>query len=252
MGQPTPGPPAPVIPRHQGKRPFGTGTIAAGLAARVRPTSSSRDQLLPVLPALTPLLPRGGLQRGSVVVVGCGDGTSGGPGGASGRTGSAGGATTLAFALIAAASAASWCGSVGPADPGVVALAELGVDLDHLVLVPDPGPWWAEAAGIFLDGMDVVLVCPPGSVRPGVARRLVARARDRRAVLVVLARSHRWPEGPDVRLAVEAGGWRGPDHGHGHLEERRAEVVATGRRSASREVRAALWLPASSGAVAPA
>jgi hypothetical protein len=191
------------------------------------------------------------LQRGSVVVVGCGDGTSGGPGGASDRAGSAGGATTLAFALLAAASAASWCGAVGPADPGVVALAELGVDLDHLVLVPDPGPW-AEVAGIFLDGMDVVLVCPPGAVRPGVARRLAARARERRAVLVVLSRSHRWPEGPDVRLAVGTGGWRGPDGGHGHLEERRAEVVATGRRGAAREVRAALWLPASSGAVAPA
>jgi len=252
MGRRTPVPSAPVIPRHQGKRPLGTGTVGAALAARVRPTSSSREQLLPVLPALAPLLPRGGLQRGSVVVVGCGEGTSGGSSGASGRAGSAGGATTLAFALLAAASAASWCGAVGPADPGVVALAEMGVDLDRLVLVPDPGPWWGEVAGAFLDGMDVVLACPPGAVRPGMARRLAARARERRAALVVLARSRPWPEGPDVQLAVGAGAWRGLEDGHGHLQERRVEVVATGRRGAARQVRVDLRLPAPSGAVAPA
>jgi hypothetical protein len=100
--------------------------------------------------------------------------------------------------------------------------------------------------------MDVVLVCPPGAVRPGVARRLAARARERRAVLVVLSRSRRWPEGPDVQLVVETGGWRGLESGHGHLRERHAEVLSTGRRGATREVRVALWLPASSGAVAPA
>ena len=32
--------------------------------------SASRDQILPLLPALTPLLPGGGLQRGAVVTVG--------------------------------------------------------------------------------------------------------------------------------------------------------------------------------------
>src|SRR5580700_3443431 len=201
MGPARSGTPAPFMPLQQGKRPFGSGHVSATLAARARPTSSSRDQLLPLLPALAPLFPRGGLQRGGVVTVGIGDGT-------------AGGGTTLALALLAAASTASWCAAVGTADPGLVAWAELGVDLGHLVLVPRPGPLWAEAAATLFDGMDVVLVRPPGTVRPGVARRLAATARERRGVLVVLG-SRTWPEGADLQLTVETGTWLGVEAGHG-------------------------------------
>jgi hypothetical protein len=186
------------------------------------------------------------------VVVVPGDGTSGGGRGGDHGPAGPGGSTTLAFALLAAASAASWCGAVGPADPGLVSLTELGVDLSHLVLVPSAGPRWAEVAATFFDGMDVVVVCPPGPVRPGMARRLAARARERRVVLVVLARAGEWPEGPDIRLAVGSGRWRGVEAGHGHLAGRRVEVTATGRRGADRPVRIGLWLPTSSGAVAPA
>src|SRR5579864_6622421 len=146
MGLPRADAPTPFIPRQQGKRPVGSGHISATVVARARPTSSSRDQLLPLLPTLAPLFPRGGLQRGGVVTVGIGDGTSGAEGS---------GGTTLAFALLAAASAASWCAAVGTADPGIVAFAELGVDLRHLVLVPYPGPRWAQVAATLLDGMDL-------------------------------------------------------------------------------------------------
>ncbi len=160
-----------------------------------------------------------------------------------------GGDTLLAFALLAAASAGSWCAAVGTADPGVVALAELGVDLDHLVLVPRPGPLWAQVAATLLDGMDAVLVRPPGPVRPAAARRLAARARERRAALVVLAGGRGWPEGADVRLSVLAGAWQGVGNGHGHLRGRQVEVLSTGRRAAARPVRARLWLPSPSGQV---
>jgi len=231
--------PAPVMSRKQGRRPVGSDHVGAALVARARPTSSSRDQLLPVLRALAPLLPGGGLQRGGVVAV-----DAGGPG--------AGGGTSLAFALLAAASTASWCAAVGTADPGIVALTEIGVDLEHLVLVPRPGPLWARAAATLLDGVDAVLVRPPGPVRPGMARRLAARARERRAVLVVLARPGGWPEGADVRLAVQEGAWEGVGTGHGHLRGRRVEVVATGRRAAARPVRVGLWLPTPAGPVTAA
>jgi hypothetical protein len=100
-----------------------------------------------------------------------------------------------------------------------------------------------------LDGMDAVLVRPPGPVRPGVARRLAARARERRAGLVVLAPAQGWPEGADVQLTVEAGRWQGVEGGHGHLQGRHVEVVASGRRAATRPVRVGLWLPAPSGQV---
>jgi hypothetical protein len=173
-----------------------------------------------------------------VVAVDTGDGTSG----------AGGGGTTLGFALLAAASAASWCGAVGTAGPGIVAFDELGVDLGHLVLVPRPGPQWAQVAATLLDGMDVVLVRPPGPVRPGVARRLTARARERRGVLVVLG-SRGWPEGADVDLIVEAGAWQGVEAGHGYLRGRRLEVLASGRRAAARPVRVGLWLPSPSGQV---
>lgn len=210
--------------------------VDVSLASRARPVSSSRDQLLPLLPDLIPLLPGGGLPRGAVITVSTGEGS---------------GAGTLAFALLAAASAAgSWCAAVGTGDPGILAIAELGVDLDHLALVPWPGVAWPEVAAILIDDMDVVLVCPPGRVRPGVARRLAARARQKRTVVVVRGGRGTWPEGPDVQLTVEGGTWEGMDRGHGHLEGRHVEVVTTGRRSAVRGVRTGLWLPASSGAVA--
>ncbi len=173
------------------------------------------------------------------------------PGGGAGTAAPpTGGGTTLGFALLAAASAASWCAAVGTADPGLVAFAELGVDLGHLVLVPRPGPRWAQVAATLLDGMDVVLVRPPGPVRPGVARQLAARARERRGVLVVLG-SRGWPEGADVQLTVEAGAWQGVEAGHGHLQGRHLEVLSSGRRAAARPVRVGLWLPAPSGRVVP-
>jgi hypothetical protein len=187
-----------------------------------------------------------------VIAVTAGDGTPGGEIGDTRVGRSGGGASTLAFALLAAASTAgSWCAAVGTAHPGILAMAELGVDLDHLALVPCPGATWPEVTAILLEDMDVVLLCPPGPVRPGVARRLAARARQQRAVLVVVESGPgSWPEGPDVRLTVESGAWDGVEGGHGHLGGRHVEVVSAGRRSAVKAVRTGLWLPAPSGVVA--
>jgi hypothetical protein len=226
-------------------------SVDVSLASRARPVSSSRDQILPLLPALGPLLPGGGLQRGSVITVSAGDDRPDGRnGGRTERGGAGGGAGTLAFALLAAASAAgSWCAAVGTGDPGILAIAEMGVDLDYLAIVPCPGPAWPEVTALLVDDMDVVLVRPPGRVGMGVARRLVARARQKRTVLVVQAGRGIWPEGPDIHLAVESGIWDGVDRGHGHLAGRHVEVVTSGRRSAVRNVRTGLWLPGPSGAV---
>jgi hypothetical protein len=212
------------------------------------------DRLLPVLPALQPLLPEGGLRRGSVVA--------------------AAGSTSLALALVAAASAAgSWGAAVGVGRPplGPVAAAELGVVLERFPLVAAPsgsgpaapgraarGGWpWVVAA--LLDAVDVVVAWPPSRLRATDARRLAARARERGAVLVIAATPFGhgaatpfghpagWPEAVDVRLAVVASTWEGIGDGHGRLLARRVEVEATGRGAAARPRRATLWLPAPGG-----
>ena len=211
--------------------------LPAGLADRVRPTTPVAGRTLPVPPALAPLFPAGCMRRGTTTIV----------------TGQFGhGATTLALALLAAASqAGSWCAAVGLADPGVVAVAELGLDLRRVVFVPHPGNGWAEATGDLLAGVDAVVVRPPGRARLTAVRHLTARARERQVALVVLeGGAGGWPVGGDLALSVEAVEWEGVGRGHGHLQGRRAQVRVSGRGAAGRTTECSLWLPAGSGVVA--
>jgi hypothetical protein len=198
---------------------------------RARPVALSSERHLPVLGPLAPLLPDGALQRGTVVRVG---GT---------------GATSLALALAAAASAeGAWVGAVGLAGLGLRAAGELGVALHRLVAVPDPGARWAAVTSALVDGMDLVLAAPPVRARPADGRRLVARVRDRGAVLVAVGPGAGAVDG-HVTLQVRPRGWLGPEAGAGRLERRVVEVEASGRGAAARPRRAALLLPGPDGAV---
>ena len=209
----------------------------AALAERTRPVASSRTRLLPVAPPLAGLLPDGALRRGTTLTVG-GAGDDG--------------ALSLALALVAEASASgSWCALVGQPGLGAVAAHDLGIDLGRLALLPRPGAAWAEATAAVLEGVDLVVLCPPFAPRRAMARRLVARARDRRAVLVVVPGSAGWPEPPDLHLRIDAAAWEGADAGDGHLCRRWMTVTAVGRRSATRPVHRRLWLPGADGTVAP-
>jgi hypothetical protein len=204
------------------------------LQGLVRPTTLARERTLPVLDALAPVVPGGALRRGSTVAVGA----------------SPGGATSLALALAAGPSAAgSWTGAVGVPTLGLAAAAELGVALSRLVMVAGPGP--AEAATVvatLVDAVDVVLVGDGCRIRPADERRLIARVRERGAVLLWVGR--RAPgQGADLRLDVVAGRWEGVGDGHGHLRRRRVTVEAGGRREAARPRRVDLWLPAAAGGV---
>ncbi|MHB1583084.1 MAG: hypothetical protein ACYC0E_04965, partial [Acidimicrobiales bacterium] len=159
----------------------GKPALPAELAARARPVSSAASRLLPLPAALVPLFPDGALRRGSTILVAGSSGT---------------GTTTLALALLAAVSATGgWCAAVGVVDPGVAAAVELGLDLRRVVFVPRPAGAWADAAGELLGAVEAVVVRPPRA-RAQAARRLAARARERRTALVVLAEDpSRWPSG---------------------------------------------------------
>src|SRR5919106_1534888 len=91
------------------------GSPALQRASRLAPTR------LPVLPAFEDILPFGGLRPGTTI----------------GVTGV--GATSLALSLVARASRELWTAAVGLPSLGLRAAAELGVDLDHLVVVAEPG-----------------------------------------------------------------------------------------------------------------
>jgi hypothetical protein len=204
----------------------------AGRAELVGPgTTLADERLLPVLPALQPLLPGQGLRRGTTVAVAR--------------------SAALALALVAGASAAgSWVAAVGLPDLGIVAAAETGIALERLALVPAPGSRaWPTVVAALLDAIDVVLVRSPARLPAAQARRLAARARERGTVLVPLGA---WSEPADLRLAVTSSAWHGLGQGHGNLQARRVEVVATGRGAATRERRVLLWLPSSDGTIAPA
>lgn len=171
-------------------------------------------------------------------------------------TPAAGGGVSLALALVASATAGGWAAAVGLPSLGLLAAAELGVRLERLALVPRPGERWAAVAAALLDGVDLLLLGLPGRVRAADARRLAARARERGVVLVALAADERspapaWPEPPDLRLSVSGAEWGGLGVGHGRLRSRRLEVIASGRRAASRPRCCTLWLPGP-GSVTPA
>src|SRR4051794_34073419 len=108
--------------------------------------------VLPVLPALRELLPRG-LARGTVVAVA--------------EFG------LLCLALAAAASAdGAWCGIAGLPEAGVLAAAGLGLDAGRILLVPDPGPAWPQVTASLLDGCELVLLRlprPTGGPAGGIA-----------------------------------------------------------------------------------
>jgi hypothetical protein len=194
-------------------------------------------RLLAVVPSLAPLLPEAGLRRGNVLAV-----TGGG------------GSTSLLVSLVAGAMAeGSWVGVVGLPALGLEAASRLGLRLDHLALIPSPGAQWTEVVGALVDSVDVVAVVPPGRCRPGDARRLVARTRERGAVMVVVGSrlATAWPEPVDLQLEVDTSSWHGLASGDGTLQRRSVTVRSFGRRAGARERRVRLWLPDPDGGAAP-
>ena len=200
----------------------------ASAVALVRPGTFRPDTfaapqqpaVLPVAGPLDALFPYGGLARGSIVTVD---------------------SLTVALALLAAPSAAGgWCAAVGLPDLGLAAVADAGIDLARFVVVPAPGEQWAVTVATLLDGVGVVLARPPARAKAADARRLAARTRERRGVLLIYGA---WPEQVDLRIRLDASEWSGLYGGYGRLLHRRTALVASGRGAAARERRVTAWLP---------
>ncbi len=183
---------------------------------------------LPLAPALAKLVP-GGLRRGSTVSVV--------------------GSTALVLALFAEATReGAWAAITGMPDVGVAAAAELGIELDRLALVPDPGVEVAAVLSALIDGFDLVVLGPAVArgMQPQLARRLAGRVRNRGAVLLATGP---WP-GADLELRVSKRRWRGlTNDGLGHLEFRDVVATSRGRGAAARPRNVALRLPGPGGAV---
>ncbi|MGH3873887.1 MAG: hypothetical protein ACRDSR_20680 [Pseudonocardiaceae bacterium] len=205
-------------------------SVASVLSASVlrqRLDAPGGRPLFPVVEPLTPLLPGGGIRRGSVVAVR--------------------GSTALLLALLAAASAqGAWVAVVGVGDLGVLAAAEAGVVVRRLALIPRPGSDPAPVAAALLDGVGLVALAGADRMPAGARRSLVARARQRGSVLLPLGR---WP-GADVELDCRAEVWHGAEAGHGRLRSREVVVHAVGRGAAAQPRTARLLLPGPGGLVA--
>ncbi len=178
--------------------------------------------VLAVADALAELLPKGGLPRGGVVSL-TGDG----------------GVTSLLFGLLAGP-AQPWSALVGLPGLGLLAAAELGVDLAKVVVVPDPGPDVLQILSILADGVDLIAVAAPAGplAAPGRLRVLLGRLRQRGAVLLVAGT---WP-GADLVLTTRMGDWEGLGAGHGRLRDRTLEVQVSGRGAAGRHRNGVLLL----------
>jgi len=189
--------------------------------------------VLPILPELAPLVPGGGLRRGSVIV------TSGVA------------ATSLALALAAGPTAGgAWLGVVGMPSLGIVAAAELGVAVERLFLVAaPPANQWAEIVAAVVDGAEIVMAVPPIGVRGSDARRVQARVSSRGAVLVLAGAEPVPGFQPDLQVRARAAAWEGIEQGAGRLLARRVTIEVSGRRAA-RPVTRELLLPGPLGGIA--
>jgi hypothetical protein len=184
------------------------------VARRAVPVVLARERVLAVPAPVGDRLPLGGLQRGTVTAVD-------GPHGA--------GATTLALRLAAAASGAGeWVAAVdGEGVIGGLAARDAGIALDRFAAVRGVSPQrWAATVAALLDGVTLVLALTPSVVRATEARRLVARTRERGAILVALGA---WPVEAMLRLHVTGSPWEGLGDGTGLLTDRSLAFAVEGR-----------------------
>lgn len=165
------------------------------------------EPVLPVPEELARVLPSGGLRPGNTIAV-CDS-------------------VILLLCLAAPASSqGAWCAAIGFSTLGMVAAEELGIDLERFAVIPEPGLQWMTVTAALMDATSLVLLKPPSTASAHDLRRITARARERKVVLLVSGEC----EGADLRLRVSETQWRGLGQGHGHLRQRCLSISVEGRR----------------------
>lgn len=196
----------PSRPDAAGRRSVTAADVTLGLQARINGMQASKldSRRLPTIPALARILPGGGLQSGGSYAV---------------RN-----STTLAMALLAGPSATgAWCSVIGMPDFSVEAAQGFGINLERLILVPDPGSQWLTVTAALVDVVSIILTRAPDRVAPTECARLKARLRQRGAALITLGA---WQQS-DSTLGVAESAWEGVGVGTGHLRARRMKITAT-------------------------
>jgi len=200
--------------------------LPADLVATLRPVTLAKSRMLPLGEPWNALVPDGGLRRGSTVVVQAPAGFGG---------------LSLALSLLAESSARGhWSAVVGVDDPGVVAIADLGVDLRRVLFVPRPRGAWAESAADLLDGVDLLIARPPSRAAHGAARRLMDRVRERGTVLIALTEPRAaWPLPADLSFNITQSRWATSSR----LDARYLTVRVSGRGALARGTEHVVVLP---------
>ncbi|MEU1984268.1 hypothetical protein [Nocardia sp. NPDC019395] len=191
-----------------------TGTAprgATGTRVPVAPASTVRREILPVPPALAPLLPDRGLVKGSVVSY-------------------TGAGSLLAGLLAAVTGPGGHAAAVGLPGLGLLAAAEMGARLDRLAVIADAGHDPVEVAAVLLDGMElVVLGLGDTAVTPARARVLAAKARGKGSTLLVTGGP--WPA-PDLSLESRVAGYTGLGTGSGRIRSISLDIEVRTRAGA--------------------
>ncbi len=198
-----------------------------GLQEKINQMQGSRlgSRRLPTIPSLGRILPGGALLAGAAYSVE--------------------NSTTLAMALLAGPSGSgAWCSVIGIPDFNVEAAANLGIDLDRLILIPHLDGQWLAVTAAMVDVVSIILTIAPATITGSDAARLRARLRQRGAALITIGA---WPQSEAV-LSVSENTWGGLGTGSGHLQTRRLKVTAKGHNGRSRsselshaELRQSMW-----------
>lgn len=197
--------------------------------ARVQPVTLAQPRVLAVPDALMPIFPYGGLSRGLGVAF-------------AGQ-----GAWSVAMAIWAEGLAEDgWLALVGLPDVNLVAAAELGIQLDRVLMIgTPPAQQWASVVAALCEAVDVIAVAPAARVNAQQARRVMARCREHDAVICHLGSLEHWPEPVDLTIqsATAWQDWSGIGEGHGFLQQRHVHVTISGRRAHSQTRSVSLAIP---------